>query len=456
MEVGDVIRTYKSWTPNTSQWISEMVEYLPVVSADHTNFLDDLKIACRTGDMKTMRRIEIEGVPVNVRDRWDATPLYYASLCGQPEAVKYLLAKGARCEENTFDGERCLYAAHTPEIKKMLKEFKVILRTDAYHDFLRKAVNNQNLHWDIAFIIRKEMVFYAHKVILSARSSYFAQMFNTRWKTKTHVRLTHGLLNPVAFGTMLRYLYTGRMEFQMPLLGNCLLVCKQCKLDKMIEILNQLAFSRSGDDWIVYDEAEANTGPSKLQYRYSRFVRNHLPHSLTSFEVQHSNAEEEEGFWDIKIQVNEHVFKAHRVFLCGRSEYFNALLLGRFKEAQAMKDQDQLLVLKTDSPEVFAVVLEYLYSNMITLVDDYAPKGERLGETQGDLLLDVLEVADLFLLPGLKASCVNILAQHLELDNVFEMIQVARTFDVVKLEDSCIHFIALNLEEVMNSYVEKF
>lgn len=29
---------------------------------------------------------------------------------GQTAVVKYLLEQGARCEANTFDGERCLYA----------------------------------------------------------------------------------------------------------------------------------------------------------------------------------------------------------------------------------------------------------------------------------------------------------------------------------------------------------
>ena len=51
--------------------------------------------------------IEKEDINLNIRDKWDSTPLYYSCLCGHIEIVKYLLVNGAKCEANTFDGERC-------------------------------------------------------------------------------------------------------------------------------------------------------------------------------------------------------------------------------------------------------------------------------------------------------------------------------------------------------------
>lgn len=80
---------------------------------------------------------------LNVRDQWDSTPLYYACLCGHYDVVKYLLEQGAKCEANTFDGERCLYGALNSEIKHLLlHEYKVIssqiIRRDLYYEFLRK------------------------------------------------------------------------------------------------------------------------------------------------------------------------------------------------------------------------------------------------------------------------------------------------------------------------------
>lgn len=56
--------------------------------------------------------------------------------------MRYLLAQGARCEANTFDGERCLYGALTDQIRKVLLDYKIVtsqtMRRDAYDEFLRR------------------------------------------------------------------------------------------------------------------------------------------------------------------------------------------------------------------------------------------------------------------------------------------------------------------------------
>jgi len=54
----------------------------------------------------------------------------------------YCFGPGAKCEANTFDGERCLYAALNDKIKKLLKNYKMItsstMRRDLYDEFLRR------------------------------------------------------------------------------------------------------------------------------------------------------------------------------------------------------------------------------------------------------------------------------------------------------------------------------
>lgn len=53
----------------------------------------DLFASCRKGDVGRVRYLlEQRDVEVNVRDKWDSTPLYYACLCGHEELVLYLLA----------------------------------------------------------------------------------------------------------------------------------------------------------------------------------------------------------------------------------------------------------------------------------------------------------------------------------------------------------------------------
>ena len=53
-----------------------------------------------------------------------------------------LFFSGAKCEANTFDGERCLYGALTDDIRNLLKSFHVIskrtIRRDLFEEFLRK------------------------------------------------------------------------------------------------------------------------------------------------------------------------------------------------------------------------------------------------------------------------------------------------------------------------------
>jgi len=71
--------------------------------------------------------------------------------------VEYLLENGARCEAQTFDGERILYGALTNEIRNKLRTYKVttsrLVARDDYEEFLRKYV------YFFLFILNKFQVF---------------------------------------------------------------------------------------------------------------------------------------------------------------------------------------------------------------------------------------------------------------------------------------------------------
>lgn len=58
--------------------------------------------------------------------------------------MEYLLANGARCEANTFDGERCVYGALDDVIRQILLNYKVVtshtMRRNLYDEFLRRLV----------------------------------------------------------------------------------------------------------------------------------------------------------------------------------------------------------------------------------------------------------------------------------------------------------------------------
>ena len=61
---------------------------------------------------------------------------------------------------------------------------------------------------------------------------------------------------------------------------------------------------------------------------------------------------------------------------------------------------------------------------------------------------DVLCAADMFLLPGLKRQCANVVGQFLEVENVVNILRSARLYELPRLEDQCAEFIAANIYKV--------
>ncbi|XP_048449133.1 ankyrin repeat and BTB/POZ domain-containing protein 1-like [Rhincodon typus] len=56
----------------------------------------ELFTSCRKGELSRVRYlVEQRDVELNVKDKWDSTPLYYACLCGHEELVQYLLANAS-------------------------------------------------------------------------------------------------------------------------------------------------------------------------------------------------------------------------------------------------------------------------------------------------------------------------------------------------------------------------
>jgi ankyrin repeat protein len=62
-----------------------------------------LHIACENSDLKMIKiLIEKYGIDVNIEDKEQATPLFYACRQGNLEVVSYLDEKGANLEHKEF------------------------------------------------------------------------------------------------------------------------------------------------------------------------------------------------------------------------------------------------------------------------------------------------------------------------------------------------------------------
>ena len=322
---------------------------------------------------------EEKEVNLNVRDKWDSTPLYYACLCGHPDVVSYLLENGARCEASTFDGERCIYGALTNQIKKMLVNYSVISsrvkRREPFQEFLRRLLEDACESSDITFIVHGVHI-KTHKFILAARSSYFEQQFKGRWKDREIVSINNHLVDSSVFYHMIEWIYTGQVKLGIDQLEDALKLCKQCHLDDFAgEILT--AFAKA-DEFVATKRGtkiktvcvESKGSQRKLAEDLSVLAMLTLPEE---FQFQwHYWMELPMGpkppgtdeYADVVFKVQSSLFHCHQAMFCTRSDYFRALINDHFNESSWDSTLNMPIVqVHNVDPMVFAVVVTHVYSN---------------------------------------------------------------------------------------------
>ncbi|XP_054721944.1 ankyrin repeat and BTB/POZ domain-containing protein 1-like isoform X2 [Uloborus diversus] len=370
----------------------------------------ELFSSCKKGDLSRVRYlVEQKDVELNVRDKWDGTPLYYACLCGHYKVVHYLLQNGAKCDANTFDGERCLYGALTRKIKNLLRNLKVvtskIMSRDHYSEFLRRAFETAEIS-DVCFVIQGEKI-NAHSSILAARSEKFLNMLKENWKLRTEGVLDLDISDIEAF-----------LHFINDFGFNNL----------VIEIEKRLKRKRKRTSFTIefnqefYKKDFYKLFLSALPKKYKEY------NSMSDFD----GAE----FADLHIQLQDQVFACHKVFISGRCEYFKALLLDHFSEVEERAESKIHAIKLTDiNPDLFIYILQYIYTNTV--------------EINRDDVLDLLSLADMLILTGLKKQCSTLVGENLSVDNVVEILQVARLYNLPRLETQCTEYMAIHLEEVV-------
>uniref|UniRef100_A0A671TDD5 Ankyrin repeat and BTB/POZ domain-containing protein 1 n=1 Tax=Sinocyclocheilus anshuiensis TaxID=1608454 RepID=A0A671TDD5_9TELE len=402
----------------------------------------DLFSSCRKGDIARVRYlVEQRDVELNIRDKWDSTPLYYACLCGHEELVQYLLANGAKCEANTFDGERCLYGALSDPIRRLLKEYKCItakaMQRDYYDQFLQTLLEQGN-YSDVTFMVHGEM-FKAHRCILSAQSEYFAHMLETKWRGKSDITLKHPLVNPAAFGANMRYFYTGRLDIDVNYVEDCKRLAKQCKISELIEELEvkckqvyEFVSNKPGTCvkvlTLVPHDFQLQDGMALLADSALPVGYGQLPFDL---------ADSFPSYPDICFRVEGYDFLCHKVFFCSRSDYFKALLEDHFSEGETLQTHPSIpvITLHDVSHDLFTRILYYIYSDNTQLSHEN--------------MYEVLCVADMYLLSGLKRLCGRTLAVLLNEENVLHMWKTAKLFRLSRLEDQCTEYMAKFIERLV-------
>ncbi|BBN01093.1 ankyrin repeat and BTB/POZ domain-containing protein 1 [Marchantia polymorpha subsp. ruderalis] len=228
----------------------------------------DVYEAARAGDVERLSFWLDLGVNVNARDAWDSVALYYACLAGHLDAAHMLLESGAICSENTFDGDRCHYAALNLRVRKLLKAFEarppplaplprslreLFLKSPANLTYLERSsltdeedadhpniairktrkptsVSEESDEFgpDVTFSVAGR-VMKAHRAILAARSPYFKRKFETDWKDRKQLRFVNSKLTYAALFSLLHYFYTDRLDVAVYDMEDLVRVCKVCE-----------------------------------------------------------------------------------------------------------------------------------------------------------------------------------------------------------------------------------
>lgn len=144
-------------------------------------------------------------------------------------------------------------------------------------------------------------------------------------------------------------------------------------------------------------------------------------------------------FSDVSFVVGEErqVIHAHRCILACRCPVFQRMFSLQLQGAHSPQDSQVPFVLADTSPAVFLAVMEFIYTNAVTL--------------SGHTALEVLTSAVEYGLDELRKLCVDYIGQSLSVEMVCEALQAAVTYGQTDLRQRCLTFIERHTQEVVGT-----
>ncbi|DBA84084.1 hypothetical protein WJX77_009279 [Trebouxia sp. C0004] len=308
----------------------------------------DIYLASSVGDASRVRSlVEEEAVDVNLRDAWDAVPLYYACRSGHNDVAQYLLEAGAVCNEYTFDGDRCHYAALHLGIRTLLRQFEArppplsplasSLRSLSSLCENPEATSSSGQteppYCDFAFVLGQDFL-PLHRAILAARSKFFRKMLLTQWTSPADgVRTIHlgsPALSAAALKAVLVFMYTERLDVGIEEVEPVLRVMRKCRLKHMVPcIQKERRTLRYHSKSLRKDEAgprrfvlQPGMLPEEARLAYDLRC---LRQRAAALEAAGATASASD-FADIILLIDAVRFRCHRCILAARSDYFRAFL----------------------------------------------------------------------------------------------------------------------------------
>jgi RCC1 and BTB domain-containing protein len=141
---------------------------------------------------------------------------------------------------------------------------------------------------------------------------------------------------------------------------------------------------------------------------------------------------------DVTFIVNGQPIYAHRCIIMSRCEPLERMLDGPMRESQQNE-----IVLHEQIYDVYLALLEYLYTDRVEGLD---PKSVQL-----EFALDLLAVADQYLLDPLKRMCEKAIHKSIDVDNVAYMLATADARQAHELRKKCFDFIMRHFGKVIGT-----
>mmetsp|Transcript_5493 Transcript_5493/g.8535 ORF Transcript_5493/g.8535 Transcript_5493/m.8535 type:complete len:428 (+) Transcript_5493:90-1373(+) len=139
----------------------------------------------------------------------------------------------------------------------------------------------------------------------------------------------------------------------------------------------------------------------------------------------------QEDLADVRFRLDSNALvPAHRLVCCARSEVFKAMLTGPFLEGGA----SEVAVPQVDY-EAFLELLRFLYTDRALL--------------NGQIVVQVSELARQYMLPELQAQCTTFLEEHMDTTNVCQVLSEALALGEKSVVDYCLKFVRYHPNEVV-------
>lgn len=396
--------------------------------------MGDIFYACKRGNLEHVRElVEEMGCSVNVSDKWNSTPLYYACLAGYEDLVYYLLQSGAKFLDE-WSGERCMNGALTDKIRRILQHPPSLrIPYDTFRDSMEFMLTEAyNLFADVCLVIGAGHKIHAHKVVLCQRSTYFENTLQGHNRAKYFMYFKHPKETSLeAWVQVLSYVYTDSMVLDKCLVQykNCLHLSRRLGIPLLTKILRSTA--------LIEQLHSKSTKPILINSRCAYFEQlavNALPNQFITEATMLGH--EKQPFSDLCVLVDNQRFYCHKAFMASHSAYFRALLNNsQFCEiSMSTRGKLTFITLNNIGAHLFSLIIGFIYLNTT--------------EVSKETLHDLLYYSDHYMISGLKDLCGKFLADNLQTDNVVQTLALARMVRMTKLQHACLQYIALHFEKV--------